>query len=42
MSYTLARLSNLGNHKKKKILVKLDKVRRLHEVSSALELLDKS
>jgi hypothetical protein len=42
MSYTLIQLSNLGNHKRKEILVKLDKVGGLHEVSSALELPDES
>jgi hypothetical protein len=42
MSYTLVRLSNLGSHKRKEIYVKLDKVGRLHEVSSALELPDES
>jgi hypothetical protein len=42
MSYTLVRLSNLGNHKRKEISIKLDKVERLHEVSSALELPDES
>lgn len=41
-SYTLVRLSNLGNHKREEIFVKLDKVGRLHEVSSALELPDES
>lgn len=41
MSYTLVRLSNLGGHKRKEISVK-DKVGRLHEVSSVLELPDKS
>jgi hypothetical protein len=42
MSYTLVRLSNLGSHKGEEIFVKLDKVGRLHEVSSALELPDES
>ena len=42
VSYTLARLSNLGNHKREEIFVKLDKVGRLHEVSSAVELPDES
>jgi hypothetical protein len=42
MSYTLIRLSNLGNHKRKEIFMKLDKVGRLHEVSNALELPDES
>ncbi|KAH6704336.1 hypothetical protein BKA61DRAFT_703164 [Leptodontidium sp. MPI-SDFR-AT-0119] len=36
------RLSNLGSHKREEIFVKLDKVGRLHEVSSALELPDES
>jgi len=42
MSYTLVRLSNLGSHKRKEISVKMDKVGRLYEVSSALELPDES
>ena len=41
-SYTLVRLSNLGAHKCEDISVKLDKAGRLHEVSSALKLPDKS
>lgn len=42
VSYKCVRLSNLGSHKREEIFVKLDKVGRIHEVSSALELPDES
>lgn len=41
-SYTLIRLSDLGSHKREEFFAKLDKVGRLDEVCSSLELPNES